>query len=117
VEKEIINTPLTYRYDGIKAELNRRLSHYEQQRVDQLLTDEDMADSSRAQFIRHLRTITAPSVPSDFLSNLWTNRLPQNINSITATQAQGALDDVTQLADKLGKVTPPPCFRRCIFAW
>jgi hypothetical protein len=43
---------------------------------------------------------------------LWTNRLPLNIQDINATQEQFALDDVAQLADKIGEVTPPPCVAR-----
>jgi hypothetical protein len=43
---------------------------------------------------------------------LWINRLPPNIQAIIATQAQVALDDVAQLADKIAEVTPPPCVAR-----
>jgi hypothetical protein len=45
---------------------------------------------------------------------LWTNRLPQNIQAIIATQAKVALDDVTQLAKKIAEVTPPPCVARVV---
>ena len=51
-------------------------------------------------------TLAGPSVSAE-LRTLWTNRLPPNILAIIATQAQVALDDVGQLADKIAKVTPP----------
>jgi hypothetical protein len=104
----ITNSPPTGRYDRIKAELIRRLSLSEEQRVCQLLMHEEMGDRRPTQFLRHLWTLAGPSVPSDFLRTLWTNRLPPNIQAIIATQAQVALDDVAQLVDKIAEVTPPP---------
>ena len=58
---------------------------------------------------------TDPSVTSDFLRTLWTNRLPPNIQAIIATQVQVALEDVAQLADK---IACHASFRRpYIFIW
>ena len=112
VEDVITNPPPTGRYDRIKAELIRRPSLYEEQRVRQLLMHEEMGARRPTQFLRHLRTLAGPSVPSDFLRTLWTNRLPPNIQAIIATQAQVALDDVAQLADKIAEVMPPSCVAR-----
>jgi hypothetical protein len=112
MEEVITNPPPTGRYDRIKNELIRRLSLSEEQRVRQLLMHEEMGDRRPTQFLRKLRTLAGPSVPSDFLRNLWTNRLPPNIQAIIATQAQVALNDVAQLEDKIAEVTPPPCVAR-----
>jgi hypothetical protein len=109
VEDVIIAPPPTGRYDKIKTELIRRLSLSEEQRIRQLLMHEEIGDRRPTQFLRHLRTLAGPSVPSDFLRTLWTNRLPPNIQAIIVTQGQAALDDVAQLADKIAEVTPPPC--------
>ena len=84
----------------------------EEQRVRQLLMHEEMGDRRPTQFLRHLRTLTGPPLPSDFLRTLWTNRLPPDIQAITVTQTEFALDDVAQLADKIAEVTPPPCVAR-----
>jgi len=70
---------------------------------------EDMGDRRPTQFLWHLRAPAGPSVPSDFLCTLWTNCLPPNIQATIATRTQVALDDVTQLKDKIAEVTPPPC--------
>jgi hypothetical protein len=111
--EDVITNPLpTCRYDRSKAELIRRLSLSEEQRVRQLQTHEEMGDRRPTQFLRHLRTLAGPSVPLDFLRTLWTNRLPPNIRAIIATQTQIALDDVAQLADKIAEVTLPPCVAR-----
>jgi len=76
VEGVITNTPTTGRCDRIKAELIRRLLLSEEQGVRQLLLHEEMGDRRSTQFLRHLRILAGPSVPSDFLRTLWTNHLP-----------------------------------------
>jgi len=73
---------------------------------------EEMGDRRPTQFLRHLRTLAGPSVPTDVLRTLWTNRLPPNIQAIIAMHAQVSLDDVAQLADKITEVTPSPCVAR-----
>jgi hypothetical protein len=69
----------------------------------------EMGDRRLTQFLHHLQTLAGPSVPSNFLRTSWTNCLPPNIQAIIATQGQVALDNVAKLADKIAKVTPPPC--------
>ena len=92
-----------------ESRTDRRLSLSEDQRVRQLLVHEENFDRRPTQFLRHLRTFARPSVPSDFLRTLWTNRLSPNIQTIISTQAQVASDDV---ADKIAEVTLPPCVAR-----
>jgi hypothetical protein len=70
VEDVITNPPPTGRYEKIKAQLIRRLSLSEDQRVRQLLMHEKMGDRRPTQFLRHLRTLAGPSVLSDFLRTL-----------------------------------------------
>jgi hypothetical protein len=84
----------------------------EKQRVRKLLMHEEMGDRRPTKFLRQFRTLAGPSVPSEILRTLWTNRPPPNIQAIIATQAQVALDDVAQLADKIAEVTPLPCVAR-----
>jgi hypothetical protein len=114
VEDLITYPPLTGRDDRIKAELIRHLSLSEEQRFRQLLMHKEMSDRRSTQFLRHLRTLAEPSVPSDFFRNLWTDRLPPNIQAIIATQAQVALEDVAQVADKIAGHSS--LCRWCIFA-
>ena len=82
---------------------------FEEQRVRQLLMSEEMGDRRSTQFPRHLCTFSGPSVPPYFLRTLGINSQPPHIQAIIPTQAQVALDDVAQLADKKAEVTPPPC--------
>ena len=109
MEDVITNPPPTGRYEKIKAELIRRLSLSEEQRVRQVLMHEEMGDRRPTQFLRHLRTLAARLYRQSSLELFWTNRLPPNIHAIIATQVQVALDDVAQLADKIAEVTLSPC--------
>jgi hypothetical protein len=75
--EDVITNPLpTGRYDRIEAELIRRLSLSENQRVRQLQMHEEKGDRRLTQFLRQIQTLAGPSVPSDFLRTLWTNHLP-----------------------------------------
>ena len=107
MEDVITNPTHRDRYKRIKAEVIGRMSVSEEQRVRQLLMHQEMGDWTPTQFLRHLRTLAGPSVPSYILRNLWASRLPQNIQAIIATQAHVVLEDVAQLADKIVEVTPP----------
>lgn len=68
-----------------------------------------MGDRRLTQFLHYLRTIAGPSVLSDVLHTLWTNRLPPNIQVIIAMQTQVAFNDVAQLANKTAEVMTPTC--------
>jgi hypothetical protein len=70
VEDVITKPPPTGHYEGIKAELIRRLSLSEELRIHQLLVHEEIGDWRTTQFLCHLWTLSGPSVPSDFLHSL-----------------------------------------------
>jgi hypothetical protein len=84
LEDIITNLLPTDQYEGIKAQVIRGILLSEEQCVRQLLMHEEVGGRSATQFLRHLRTLAGPSVPSDFLFTLWTNRLLLNIESIIA---------------------------------
>lgn len=105
--EDIITSPPEQPFDKLKAELVRRLSSSKEQRVRQLLTHEEMGDRKPSQFLRHLKSL-APDVPDDFLRSIWSSRLPAYIQTIIACQSEATLDAISQLADKIHEVTPPP---------
>ena len=83
------------------------MSSSRDQRVRQLLTHEVMGDRKSSQFLRHLKSL-APDVPDDFLRSIWSSRLPPHIQTILAGLAEGNLDTVSQLADRIAEVAPLP---------
>ncbi|CAG4937253.1 unnamed protein product [Parnassius apollo] len=107
VKDVITNPPSENKYEKIKTELITRLSASQEQRVRQLLAHEELGDRKPSQFLRHLRNLAGNDVPDEFLRSLWTNRLPNHIQAIIATQTGTSLDAVAQLAHKFNEVMFP----------
>lgn len=106
VKDIITNPPATDKYNKLKSELIRRLSASQEKRVKQLLMREELGDRRPSQFLRHLEGLAGPSVPKDFLLTLWSSRLPQNIQTVIASQTELSLDKLAELADKVYEIAP-----------
>lgn len=107
VKDIIINPPLTNRYEKIKTELIRRLSASHEKKVKQLLTHEELGDRKPSQFLRHLQDLAGPSVPENFIRTIWSNRLPNNIQTVLASQTTQSLEQLSDLADRIQEITTP----------
>ncbi|XP_046976336.1 uncharacterized protein LOC124542427 [Vanessa cardui] len=92
VKDIIINPPSANRYEKIKNEPIRRLSASHELKIKQLLTHEELGDRKPSQFLRHLQDLTGPSVPADFIRTIWSNRLPNNIQTVLASQPTHSLE-------------------------
>ena len=107
VEDIIISSPEQEPYNRLKADLVRNLSKSRAQSVRQLLSHEEMGDRKPPQFLRHLKGL-APEVPEEFLRTIWASGLPPHVQAIVAGQAEGSLDSVSHLADRICEDTPQP---------
>jgi hypothetical protein len=85
----------------------RQLTPSRGQRIRQLLTIEEMGDRKPSQFLRHLRSL-APDVSDDFLSTIWSSRLPPNIQAHLACQPECSLNVAARCADRISEVAPQP---------
>lgn len=110
VEDLIINPPAEDKYKTLKAKLIERLSATEEQRVRQLLNDEELGDRKPSQFLRHLQSLAGSAFPQDnnLLRQLWLRRLPSSTQAILAAQSEMSLDKLADLADKITEVTQSP---------
>jgi hypothetical protein len=90
-------------YATLKAELVTHLSPSREQRIHRLLTLEEIGDRKLSQFLRHLRSL-APDAPDDFLSSIWSSRLPTNVQAILAGQHEDSLDATARSADRILQV-------------
>lgn len=110
VKDIITNPPATNKYEKLKTELIKRLSASQERKVKQLLMHEELGDRKPSQFLRHLRDLAGPTVPSEFLKTLWSSRLPNNIQTVVASQSDLSLDKLADLADKVHEIAPmsPP---------
>ncbi|XP_071439031.1 uncharacterized protein [Hetaerina americana] len=106
VEDVITNPPSTGKYIAIKTELISRLTTSREQRIRQLLEDEEIGDRKPSAFLRHLKTLADESVSEDFLKTLWQNRLPSDMNAILTCQDSAKLEELARMADKLSEITP-----------
>ncbi|XP_063616254.1 uncharacterized protein LOC134789613 [Cydia splendana] len=106
VKDIILSPPESNKYDKLKTELIRRLSVSQEQKIRQLMLHEELGDRKPTQFLRHLRSLAGPSVPDDFLRQVWSGRLPNNVQTIVASQPRLPLDDIAELADRIQELAP-----------
>jgi hypothetical protein len=102
VEDIIISPPERDPYTT-RAELVRRLTPSREQRIRQLLMLE-MGDCKPSQFLRHLRSLA----PDDFLSIIWSSRLPPTIKAHLTCQPECGLEAAARCADRITEVAPQP---------
>lgn len=106
VEDIIIRPPANgQQYVKLKEELIRRLSMSEEQRVRQLISEEELGDRRPSQFLRHLRSLAGSALSDEnILRQLWLRRLPQQVQAILASQAELSLDKLSELGDKVMEI-------------
>lgn len=106
VEDVITSPPSTGKYEKLKSELIKRLSTSSERKVKQLLQSEELGDRKPSQFLRHLRHLAGPSIPEDFLRTIWTSRLPNNLQTVVASQMSLSLTELADLADRVHDIAP-----------
>ncbi|KAL0868938.1 hypothetical protein ABMA27_007266 [Loxostege sticticalis] len=106
VKDVITSPPATDKYAKLKTELIKRLSASQEKRIKQLLVHEELGDRKPSQFLRHLSSLAGSSVSSDFLLTLWSSRLPQNIQTVIASQMDLSQEKLGELADKVYEIAP-----------
>lgn len=102
----IVNPPTTGKYEKLKAELIKRLSASQERKIKQLLMHEELGDRKPTQFLRHLQQLAGPTVPTDFIRSIWSSRLPANLQTIVAMQANSTLEEVAELVDRINDIVP-----------
>jgi DNA primase len=109
VEDIITTPPPTERYKHLRTKLVERLSISEEQRVRQLINEEELGDRKPSQFLRHLRSLAGTTTLQDnILRQLWLRRLPSHAQAILTAQSELPLEKVAELADKIVEVQPAP---------
>ncbi|XP_059060189.1 uncharacterized protein LOC131853339 [Achroia grisella] len=106
VKDIIISPPATQKYDKLKAELIKRLTASNENKLKQLLMHEELGDRKPSQFLRHLKGLAGIDVPDDFLKTIWISRLPHGVQTVLAGQpATTHVDDLADLADRVNDLT------------
>lgn len=107
VKDIIVKPPSTDKYEKLKCELIKRLSSSNEKKVNQLLIHEELGDRKPSQFLRHLQSLAGINVPEDFIKSIWTNRLPENIQTVIAAQTSVSLEVLADIADRIKDITTP----------
>lgn len=107
IEDIVLEPPPENKYNILKQELIRRLSASEQQRVERLVSDEELGDRKPTAFLRHLQSLAGKSKDDSIIRQLWMRRLPTQVQAILAAQEDLSLQKLAELADKIIEVTIP----------
>lgn len=108
IEDIIMDPPPENKYNTLKQELIRRLSTSEQQRVERLVSEEELGDRKPTVFLRHLQSLAGKLKNDTIIRQLWLRRLPTQVQAILAAQEDLSLQKLAELADKIIEVTPGP---------
>ncbi|XP_052128575.1 uncharacterized protein K02A2.6-like [Frankliniella occidentalis] len=108
VDDIITSPPAENPYSTLKAALIKRVSLSEEQRVEQLLSGEDIGDRKPSQYLRHLRSLAGSALSQDrLIRTIWLRGLPANAQAILQVlPATLPLDDLAETADKIVAVQP-----------
>jgi hypothetical protein len=100
--KDILRTvPPTNPYDYLRAEVIARIAPNNEQKLRQLLSVEEMGDSTPWQFLRRMRELAGPSFPDQALRTIWMDRLPSNYPPLLASIAGQTLDQLGAISDSI----------------
>lgn len=105
VRDVLVKPPSTNKYLALENALIKRLATSQEQRIRQLLEQEEIGDRKPSQFLRHLRSLAGNSTSEELLRTLWLGRLPVQMQAILVIRNQDPLDDVAEQADRIQEST------------
>ncbi|XP_022836850.1 uncharacterized protein LOC111364226 [Spodoptera litura] len=107
VSEIITNPPEENKFNKLKTELVKRLSASQEKRIQQLLIHEELGDRKPSQFLRHLQKLAGPSGAAEFVKSIWTARLPQNVQTVIASQiTELQVEQLAEIADREAEIAP-----------
>lgn len=105
VEDVIANPPDEGKYENLKKELIKRFSVSREQRIRQLLGEEQMGDRKPSSFLRHLRSLAGRGNDT-IVRELWMRHLPYEVQRILMAQLDLPLEKLADLADAIVETSP-----------
>lgn len=98
------NIPALNPYDYLKAETIKRLAPNNEQKLRQLLSVEEIGDSTPSQFLRRLRDLAGTTITDPALQTLWLDRLPPSYGPMLVSIPAQTLDQLSTIADNIHTV-------------
>lgn len=90
-------------YANLKARLIEEFTQSEVRRMQVLLQDLALDDKKPSILYREMASLAGKNVSEEFLKNMWTQRLPRQMQSILSV-FQGKTDEMLKLADRIAEV-------------
>ncbi|CAN7938066.1 unnamed protein product [Ixodes hexagonus] len=112
--RDILRTPSAdLPYDRLKTELIRRTTASEQQRLQQLLTSEELGDRKPSELLLRMHQLLgdkAENLDISIFRELFLQRLPQDVRMVLTTADPCSLESVARMAGKIMEVQLPGIF-------
>lgn len=100
VTDAVLTPPAKEKYENLKKAIIDRYSDSEQSRMRKLFSDVDLGDKKPSQLYNELRQLAGEKVDTDFLKNIWLQRLPPQVQAILAA-IQGDASTLINVADTI----------------
>jgi len=104
IKDVITRPPTTDKCKTLKRILIQRLTDSQEQKIRQLLEQEELGDRKPSQFLRHMSTLAGSTVPNELIKTLWLCRLPAQIQAILAARTDDRLEDLADQADRIYEI-------------
>jgi hypothetical protein len=95
------NVPAVNPYDHLRAEALKRLAPNKEQKLRQLLSVEELGDSTPSNLLRRMRSLAGDTVTDDALRTIWLDRLPANYPPLLVSIPDQTLDQLGTIADSI----------------
>ena len=104
----LLNPPAEEPYTQLKQQLIQRTSTSSQQRIQQLLSAEELGDQKPSHLLRRLQQLAGDTpVEASFLRELFLQRLPSQCRLVLAASQDTDVNNLATLADRIMEVMPP----------
>lgn len=94
------NPPLTHKYDAIKNRLTKEFTESDKKKLRTLFNDLSLNEDRPSDLLHKMREKSCNKVGDELLQELWSNRLPQQIQAILSC-SNVPLDTQVELTDKI----------------
>lgn len=92
-------------YDTLKARIISRFASSTEEKLRELVSNQELGDRTPSQLLRHMRSLSEKNINDKLLGTIWSDRLPLKVQTVIASQLKTlTLDQVAEIADDVYKL-------------